>query len=82
MLLDLNPIAFKLGPFSVHWYGIFVALSFLVGSYYLLKMGKKKGLDEDFILNLAMIVIVSGIIEPSCIRAQQLSQWFIKNHSM
>jgi len=44
MLLDLNPIAFKLGPFSVHWYGIFVALSFLVGSYYLLKMGKRRAL--------------------------------------
>lgn len=62
MLLDLSPYAFKLGPISVHWYGIFMALSFLVGAYYLLKMGKKIGLDEDFILNLAMIVIIAGVI--------------------
>ncbi|HHV18697.1 MAG TPA: prolipoprotein diacylglyceryl transferase, partial [Thermoanaerobacterales bacterium] len=47
MVLDLSPYAFKLGPIAVHWYGIFMALSFLVGSYYLLKMGKKIGIDED-----------------------------------
>ena len=58
MVLDLSPYAFKLGPVSVHWYGIFMALSFLVGSYYLLKMGKKLGLDEDFILNLAILMFV------------------------
>ncbi len=79
MLLDLNPIAFKLGPFSVHWYGIFVALSFLVGSYYLLKMGNKKGLDEDFILNLAMIVIVAGLIGARLVFVlSNYPEWFIK----
>lgn len=62
MLVDLNPIAFKLGPILVHWYGVFMAISFLVGSYYLYKMSLKAGLDEDFILDLTMIVIVSGIV--------------------
>lgn len=62
MLLDLSPYAFKIGPIAVHWYGIFMAISFLVGSYYLYYMGRRNGLDEDFILNLAMIVIISGVV--------------------
>ena len=61
MLVDLNPIAFKLILYR-NWYGVFMAISFLVGSYYLYKMSLKAGLDEDFILDLTMIVIVSGIV--------------------
>jgi phosphatidylglycerol:prolipoprotein diacylglycerol transferase len=78
MVLDLSPYAFKLGPIAVHWYGIFMALSFLVGSYYLLKMGKKIGVDEDFILNLAMIVIVAGVIGARLVFVlSNYPQWFI-----
>ncbi|NLZ54491.1 MAG: prolipoprotein diacylglyceryl transferase [Thermoanaerobacteraceae bacterium] len=78
MVLDLSPIAFKLGPISVHWYGIFMAISFLVGSYYLLKMGNKIGLDEDFILNLAMIVIISGIAGARLVFVlSNFPEWFI-----
>ena len=28
---DLNPIALKLGPFEIHWYGIMYGLAFLIG---------------------------------------------------
>ncbi|BCV20273.1 prolipoprotein diacylglyceryl transferase [Moorella sp. Hama-1] len=62
MLVDLNPIAFHLGPIAVRWYGIFMALSFLVGSWYLYREGLRRGLDEDFLLNLAIIVIIFGVI--------------------
>ena len=31
MDLNLDPIAFTLGPVAVHWYGIFMAVSILVG---------------------------------------------------
>ncbi|HHY03686.1 MAG TPA: prolipoprotein diacylglyceryl transferase [Thermoanaerobacterales bacterium] len=62
MLLELSPYAFKIGPIAVHWYGIFMAISFLVGFYYIYIMSQKTGLDEDFILNLVMMVIISGII--------------------
>lgn len=62
MLMDLSPYAFKIGNFPVHWYGIFMAISFLVGSFYLLKMTGKHGISEDFTLNLAMVLIISGVI--------------------
>jgi len=46
----------------VRWYGVFMALSFLFGAWYLYRMGLRRGLNEDFLLNLAIIVIVFGVI--------------------
>ncbi|MGB9975484.1 prolipoprotein diacylglyceryl transferase [Thermovenabulum sp.] len=79
MLLDLSPYAFKIGPIAVHWYGIFMAISFLVGTYYLYVKGKSRGIDEDFILNLAMLVILSGIIGARLMFVlTNYPEWFIK----
>ena len=80
MLVDLSPYAFKIGNFSVHWYGVFMAISFLVGSYYLLKMGDKYGISEDFILNLAMILIISGIVGARLMFVlTNHPSWFVKD---
>lgn len=63
MLIEgISPYAFKIGPFSVHWYGVFMAISFLLGSIYVLKKAKEHSIDEDFILDLIMIIILSAII--------------------
>jgi phosphatidylglycerol:prolipoprotein diacylglycerol transferase len=62
MLVDVSPYALKLGPVSIYWYGVFMAISFLLGSYYVIKKGKEYGIDEDFLLNLIMIIIVSAIV--------------------
>lgn len=80
MLLDLSPYAFKIGPIAVHWYGIFMALSFLVGSYYMYIMGKKRGIDEDFLLNLAMLVIIAGIAGARLMFVlTNYPEWFVKD---
>lgn len=80
MVLNLSPYAFKLGPISVHWYGVFMTLSFLLGSYYLYKMGIKSGFDEDFLLNVAMIVIITGVIGARLMFVlTNYPQWFVKD---
>lgn len=61
MLLDLDPYVLRWGPLAVRWYGLFMALSFLAGTWYLVREGKRRGLEEDFLLNLALIVIVAGV---------------------
>ena len=37
MLLDLDPVLFRLGTLTVRWYGVMMALSMMIGYYYLLK---------------------------------------------
>lgn len=62
MLLNLDPVAFSLGPFDVRWYGLFMALSILIGFYYFRRDGMRLGHDEDFLYNLVFIMVLGGVI--------------------
>ncbi|MGI5902283.1 MAG: prolipoprotein diacylglyceryl transferase [Desulfitobacteriia bacterium] len=58
----MNPIAFKLGPFAVHWYGIFIALAFLLGIMLAGYQAQKRGIHPDLFANLVLLVIPGSII--------------------
>jgi phosphatidylglycerol:prolipoprotein diacylglycerol transferase len=62
VLGSLNPILFQIGPFTVHWYGLFMAISVGLGFYYLLRDGKRLGYSEDFLYNLTYIIVIAGVI--------------------
>jgi phosphatidylglycerol:prolipoprotein diacylglycerol transferase len=62
VLLDLDPVLFRIGPIPIRWYGVMMALSILIGFYYLVKNGRDLGLDEDFLSNLALLAVIGGII--------------------
>lgn len=80
MLVNLSPYALKLGPFSIHWYGVFMAISFLIGAYYLYTMARKSGIEEDFILNLSIIIIIAGIIGARLIFViSNHPEWFVSD---
>mgnify|MGYP000142369962 CR=1 FL=1 len=62
MYLNLDPVAFSIGPISVRWYGIFMAVSILLGMIYLINEGKNRGVDEDDLYNVVLLVVICGVI--------------------
>lgn len=58
----LNPYAFKIGPIGVHWYGIFMVLAILGGSWYLLDRGKELGEDPDYLANVTLWTVIWGVV--------------------
>lgn len=58
----MDPIAFELGPISVHWYGILIACAFLIGVWGSLREAKLEGLNEDRFLNLIIACIICAVI--------------------
>ncbi|WP_276356022.1 prolipoprotein diacylglyceryl transferase [Cohnella caldifontis] len=62
MLLSLDPIAFTLGPLSVHWYGIILGLGALVGLMLAVREGRRFGISPDFFLDLLLYGVPSAII--------------------
>lgn len=60
--LSINPIAFNFGIFKVHWYGIILALGFLLGCLYVLKYSKKFGISKNDISNVILFSSISAII--------------------
>lgn len=56
MAIDL----FSIGKFTIHGYGLMIALGFLFALIYGNWQCKKQGLDDDFFFNLAMFVLIFG----------------------
>jgi len=58
-----NPIAFQIGPFTMRWYGLFLALAvvwLIVWMWWQVRKGAKISLDT--VLTLALVGIPSGVI--------------------
>ncbi|MBX5467888.1 MAG: prolipoprotein diacylglyceryl transferase [Firmicutes bacterium] len=58
----LSPYAFKIGPIGVHWYGIFMVLAILLGSWYLLERGRELGEDPDRLANVTLWTVIWGVV--------------------
>jgi phosphatidylglycerol:prolipoprotein diacylglycerol transferase len=58
----MHPIAFKLGPLSIHWYGVMVALGFLAGLWTAGRRGMHAGFAAERIIDLGPWLIIGAIL--------------------
>lgn len=58
----MHPVLFNLWKYPVYSWGLSLALAFVVGTLLSAKMGKKRGIDPDNIIDLALIVCIASII--------------------
>jgi len=58
----MNPIAFRLGPLSVHWYGIIIVVATLVGAYVASLEARRRGQDPEHAWNALLLCLILGII--------------------
>ena len=80
--LKINPVAFDCGGFSVKWYGIIIAIGFLLGFFYIIKRCESFKIKKSDIEN---IVIFSSILAIVCARIYYVifypGDYYIKNPS-
>lgn len=58
----MYPIALKLGPLTIHSYGIMVALAFLFGYWTAALRARRENISSDTIINVVTWVMVGSII--------------------
>ena len=58
----MNRVAFTFFGVDIMWYGILMATGMILGVLLALKEAKRVGIDEDDVLNLALIAIPSGLL--------------------
>jgi phosphatidylglycerol:prolipoprotein diacylglycerol transferase len=58
----VKPVLIELGPFRVHAYGLALALSFLIGSLWVNRRGRKLGFREEELNQLFLWVLGSALI--------------------
>ncbi len=57
-----GPVLFQLGPFSLRWYGLLIAISVLVGLNLSGELASKKGLKKSIINDLLPILVFASVI--------------------
>lgn len=62
MFQSPGPIAFQLGPISVHWYGILIVCGIVAAFSYALYEAKRRGLSQKIIDDMSLPVVLGGII--------------------
>lgn len=58
----IDPIALKLGPLEIHWYGVIIAAGIFLAIFLSMKEANKRGLEEDTIIDMALWTIPIALI--------------------
>ena len=60
--LNIDPVAFSIGDFSVYWYGIIIGIGFILALYFALKNLKNFGIKSDDFIDCVITGFIFGII--------------------
>lgn len=58
----MNPVIFEFGPFSLHWYGVFIVGGAVLAAWFSTRYAQRAGEDPDHIWNLLAWTMIAGII--------------------
>jgi phosphatidylglycerol:prolipoprotein diacylglycerol transferase len=58
----MNPVILQLGPFSLHWYGVFIVGGAVLGTWLAARTAAKAGENPDHVWNMLAWALVIGII--------------------
>jgi phosphatidylglycerol:prolipoprotein diacylglycerol transferase len=57
-----GPLLFQLGPFSLRWYGLLIAVAVLLGLLLATQLGKQRGIEPALIADLLPILVLAAVI--------------------
>ncbi|NLJ83543.1 MAG: prolipoprotein diacylglyceryl transferase [Halanaerobiaceae bacterium] len=57
-----DPVAFRLGPLEVRWYGIIIGTAVILGTILSIREANRQGIDEEFMIDLYLWVVPAAII--------------------
>ena len=60
--MAIDPVAFKLGPLTVAWYGLIIVAAMLLAVSLTIKEAEKRDITEDFVVDMAFWAIPLGIV--------------------
>ena len=58
----MDRVAFDLGFIQIYWYSIFIFLGLLVACTVIYRESKKRGIEEDTLINMTFSTVIAGII--------------------
>lgn len=62
MFASPGAILFQIGPLTVRWYGVMIALGFLSAAFFASRVAKRWGLDPEKCINAALVSFIGGVL--------------------
>lgn len=59
---NISPRAVSIGSFNIYWYGIIIAVGFILAVIYAMKATKRHKVDDDKLLNCAIVGLITAVI--------------------
>ena len=75
----MKPVLFRIGTFPIRSWGVLVALGFLVGLFFVRKRAEEKGLSSDIVYDLAIYILIAGIIGGRLVSVLFDLTYYVKN---
>ena len=60
--INIDPVAFAIGPLSVRWYGLMYVVGIVVGLLVAWPYARSKGMTRDQVINVAAVSIPAGLV--------------------
>jgi len=79
IVIGIDPVILRLGPVSLRWYGLMIALGLTAGLYLALREARRKGLDEDVVYSGALWSILGGIVGARLFHVVDKLDFYLQN---
>src|SRR4029077_9375167 len=60
--IGIDPVALRLGPLALYWYGLLVAAGFILAIWVASQEARRQGLDPDQLLSAALVGALVGLL--------------------
>lgn len=58
----IDPVAFRIGPLAIHWYGIIFAVAAVAAAWLATREARRRGEDPERVWTLLLVAAIGGII--------------------
>lgn len=75
----MHPDLFSIGPLTLHTYGLLIAIGFVAGLIVAVRIGKRHGIDSQHIMDLGLLLIISGVIGSRIVYVLMNASYYLEN---
>src|SRR5262249_27491597 len=77
--MAIDPVLVQLGPVTIRWYGLMIAIAIALGIYVALREARRKGISEDQTYNSAMWGVMGAVVGARLFHVVDRIDFYLEN---
>lgn len=75
----MYPTLLNIGPLTLHTYGLFVAIGFIVGLLVITRLGKSRGIPSQQIIDMSFVILICALVGSRLLFVFLNFSYYLKN---